>query len=98
RQDKEGLRRHVSELPAQQERNEPQPWLVTDAPASYIDVMLRGIVGFRFAVTRLEGKWKMSQNRDMQDRGGVAKGLGRRGDGDDVEMAEIVSRYIVPGR
>ena len=95
-QDKEWLRRHVSELTAQQERNEPQPWLVTDAPASYIDVMLRGIVGFRFAVTRLEGKWKMSQNRDMQDRDGVAKGLGRRDDGDDLEMAELVSRYIVP--
>ena len=67
-QDKDWLRRHVSELTAQQERNEPQPWMVTDAPASYVDVMLRGIVGFRFPVTRLEGKWKMSQNRDMQDR------------------------------
>jgi transcriptional regulator len=33
--------------------------------------MLRGIVGFRFPVTRLEGKWKMSQNRDMNDRDGV---------------------------
>ena len=66
-------------------------------PTSYIDVMLRGIVGFRFAITRLEGKWKMSQNREMQDRDGVAKGLGQRGDGDDVEMAELVSRQIVPG-
>ena len=97
-QDKDWLRRHVSELTAQQERNEPQPWMVTDAPASYVDVMLRGIVGFRFPITRLEGKWKMSQNRDMQDRDGVAKGLGQRGDGDDVEMAELVSRYMVPGR
>jgi transcriptional regulator len=95
-QDKEWLRRHVSELTAQQERNETQPWMVTDAPASYIDVMLRGIVRFRFAVTRLEGKWKMSQNREMQDRDGVAKGLGQRGDGDDLEVAGLVSRQIVP--
>ena len=50
------------------------------------------------AVTQLDGKWRMSQNRDMQDRDGVAKGLGQRGDGDDVEMAELVSRYMVPGR
>jgi predicted FMN-binding regulatory protein PaiB len=57
----------------------------------------RGIVGFRFPVTRLEGKWKMSQNRDVQDRDGVAKGLGQRGDGDDLEAAEIVSGQIVPG-
>ena len=70
--------------------------MVTDAPATYIDVMLRGIVGFRFPVTRLEGKCKMSQNREMKDRTGVAKGLGQRGDGDDVEMAELVSRHIVP--
>jgi len=41
---KDWLRRHVSELTAQQERNEPQRWMVTDAPASYIDVMLRRIL------------------------------------------------------
>jgi len=38
----------------------------------------------------------MSQNRDLQDRDGVAKGLGQRCDGDDLEMAELVSRYIMP--
>ena len=85
--DKDWLHRHVSELTAQQERNEAKPWMLSDAPASYIDVMLRGIVGFRFAITRLEGKWKMSQNRDAKDRDGVAKGLGQRGDGDDLEIA-----------
>ena len=53
-----------------------------------------GIVGFRFIVRRIEGKWKMSQNRDMKDRDGVAKGLGARGNGDDLEMAEIVLRHI----
>jgi transcriptional regulator len=95
-QDKDCLRRHLSELTAQQERSEAKPWMVTDAPASYVDVMLRGIVGFRFPVTRLEGKWKMSQNREVKDRNGVAKGLGQRGDGDDLEMAKLVSRYIVP--
>ena len=43
-------------------------------PKPYVDAMLRGIVGFRFAITRLEGKWKMSQNREMQDRAGVVGG------------------------
>jgi transcriptional regulator len=51
--------------------------------------MLRGIVGFRFAITRLEGKWKMSQNRDAADREGVIRGLERRAEGDDLEMAGI---------
>src|SRR6516165_3481441 len=96
-QDKDWLRRHVADLTEQQEMmSQPEPWAVTDAPESFIEVMLRGIVGFRFAITRLEGKWKMSQNRDAADREGVAKGLGQRGDGDDLEMAEIVLRYTKP--
>jgi transcriptional regulator len=95
--EKDWLQRHVGELTAQQERNEAKPWLLSDAPATYIDVMLRGIVGFRFPVTRLEGKWKMSQNRDMNDRDGVVKGLGGRGKGDDLEMAEIIMRSTTAG-
>jgi transcriptional regulator len=90
RDDKDWLHQHVTELTAQQERNEPKPWAPSDAPGVYIDVMLRSIIGFRFAITRLEGKWKMSQNREIQDRDGVANGLGKRDNGDDLEMAEIV--------
>jgi transcriptional regulator len=89
--DVEWLRRHVGELTAQQEQSEPRPWAVTDAPERYIDVMLRGIVGFRFVITRLEGKWKMSQNREIQDAQGVVTGLGRRHHGDDLEVASIVA-------
>ena len=91
-QDADWLRRHVGELTAQQERSEAQPWAVTDAPERYVEMMLRGIVGFRFAITRLEGKWKMSQNREMRDREGVVKGLAQRGVGEDLEVAEAVAR------
>jgi transcriptional regulator len=95
--EKDWLLRHVTELSAQQERSEARPWQVSDAPDSYIDVMLRGIVGFRFAVTRLEGKWKMSQNRETEDQAGVVTGLNARATGDDLEMADIVAREITPG-
>jgi transcriptional regulator len=94
--DKEWLKHHVTELSAQQERSEPQPWAVSDAPESYIDAMLRGIVGFRFEITRLEGKWKMSQNREAQDRLGVIDGLKARARGDDLEIAEIVAARMTP--
>ncbi len=94
--DADWLRRHVTELTAQQERGQDKPWATSDAPEAYIDAMLRGIVGFRFAITRLEGKWKMSQNREMPDRDGVVKGLGLRGRSDDLEMAELVARPIKP--
>ena len=94
--DADWLHRHVTELTAQQESSETKPWAVSDAPRSFVDAMLRGIVGFRFAITRLEGKWKMSQNREMQDRAGVVKGLGVRSSGDDLEIAEIVARQLAP--
>jgi transcriptional regulator len=92
--DTDWLRRHVTELSDQQERTEGHPWKVSDAPESYVDVMLRGIVGFRFEITRLEGKSKMSQNRETQDRLGVIDGLKARASGDDLEIAETVSRKM----
>jgi transcriptional regulator len=95
-QDTDWLRRHVAELTAQQERSEVTPWELTDAPEAFIEAMLRGIIGFRLAIARLEGKWKTSQNRETKDRDGVVMGLGKRGVGDDLEMAEIVSRYVKP--
>jgi len=96
--DKAWLLRHVGELTDQQERTEAKPWALSDAPDSYIDVMLRGIVGFRFVITRLEGKWKMSQNREAEDREGVVQGLNARATGDDLEMAELVARPIAPDK
>jgi transcriptional regulator len=90
------LRRHVGELTAQQESTEPKPWAVSDAPESFIESMLRGIVGFRFAIVRLEGKWKMSQNREMPDREGVVQGLNLRNQGDDAAVAASVEAQIKP--
>jgi transcriptional regulator len=87
---KDWLRRHVSELTTQQEQTQARPWVLLDAPQSYVDAMLRGIVGFRFVITRIEGKWKMSQNRELNDQLGVTKGLGRRAEGDDLEIADLI--------
>ena len=95
--DPEALRRHVGESTDQQEKSEAVPWAVTDAPERYVEVMLRGIVGFRFVITRIEGKWKMSQNREMQDRAGVVQGLKARGAPDDLESAGIIAQQIKPG-
>jgi len=97
-EDPQWLRRHVAELTAQQEQTEAKPWALSDAPDTFIEAMLRGIVGCRFAITRLEGKWKMSQNRGTKDREGVGRGLSERGQGDDLEMAAMVLRGILPGR
>jgi transcriptional regulator len=94
--DESWLLRHVAELTAQQERSEAQPWAPSDAPGAYIAAMLRGIVGFRFVIARLQGKWKMSQNRELPDRLGAVKGLRSRGIGDDGEVADLVLGAMAP--
>lgn len=65
----------VSTLTRQHEAGRPRPWAVSDAPEDYIASMLGAIVGIELRVSRLEGKWKMSQNRLAVDREGVAQGL-----------------------
>jgi transcriptional regulator len=91
-EDRAWLERHVSELSEQQEHDQPAPWATSDAPRSYFETMLRGIVGIRFEIARLEGKCKMSQNRSAVDREGVIRGLRARDAADDVELAELVER------
>ncbi len=63
------------------------PWAVSDAPDDFVQGMLRGIVGIRLPIGRLEGKVKMSQNRPAADQAGVIDGL--RLDGRE-DMAEAV--------
>ncbi len=73
--DTERLRAIVTRLTEREEAARAEPWAVTDAPADFIDGMLKGIVGFVLPIARLEGKWKMSQNRPAEDRAGVVDGL-----------------------
>ena len=65
----------VSRLTGHHEAPRAQPWAVSDAPDDYVQQMLRAIVGIEIPVSRLVGKWKVSQNRAEPDRLGVAEGL-----------------------
>jgi len=65
----------VTRLTDREEGKRADPWAVSDAPDDFIAVMLKGIVGFSIPIARLEGKWKMSQNRPAEDRAGVIDGL-----------------------
>jgi transcriptional regulator len=57
-----------------------KPWKMTDAPEDYIARMLQAIVGIEIRISRLIGKWKLSQNREPADRTNVSEELGKRGD------------------
>jgi transcriptional regulator len=89
--DRQWLVRHVGELTDQLEAGAAEPWATSDAPGNYIEVMARGIVGMRFTIDRLEGKSKMSQNRELPDRDGVVAGLQARGLQDDAKVADLVA-------
>ncbi len=70
------LEAFVTRLTERHEATRAVPWQVSDAPAEYVQKALQAIVGIEIAVTRLEGKFKLSQNRTEDDRAGVVRGLG----------------------
>ena len=65
----------VETLTRLNEASFPQPWQVSDAPATFTAGLVRALVGIRLAVTRLEGKNKASQNQPANNRAGVVDGL-----------------------
>ncbi len=77
----------VTRLTVRNETPRAQPWAVSDAPADFVQGMLRGIVGIALPIVRLDGKVKMSQNRPATDISGVVEGL--RQDGRD-DLADAV--------
>ena len=84
------LRAFVTRLTERHEAPRAQPWAVSDAPADYIETMLRGIVGIELVLTSLVGKWKVSQNRSAADREGVARGLDEFGHADAAALSGAV--------
>lgn len=83
----------VSELTATQETGRPEPWAVSDAPDSYVQSQLKGIVGLEIEIAEIFGKWKVSQNRPVVDRISVAEGLEAENEPSAGEMAGLVRRY-----
>jgi transcriptional regulator len=89
--DKDWLRDFVTKLTNRHEaERRGEPWHVTDAPADYIDRQLGAIIGLEIPITRLVGKWKMSQNRPAQDRAGVVDGLLQDGGPSHAAVAGLV--------
>lgn len=82
----------VTRLTEREESPRDVPWAVSDAPADFIQGMLKGIVGFALPITKLQGKWKMSQNRPAKDQDGVVAGLRADGKQTVSELVAAVAR------
>lgn len=90
------LRGLVTRLTNRQEAARPQPWQVSDAPEDFVALQLKAIVGLEIPITRLDGKWKVSQNRPAADREGVIKGLRELSGEDAAAMATLVKERSRP--
>lgn len=77
------------------EANQPRPWQMNE-PAEFVERMLRQIVAFRIPIDRLEGKWKLSQNRPTDQRQRVVTRLVEQGDDNSLEIARFVKQDLRP--
>jgi transcriptional regulator len=83
------LRKQIDDLTRHNEGPRAAPWQVSDAPEAYVTAQVKGIVGVEIPIARIEGKWKVSQNRPAIDQAGVVAGLQSEG-GDAAIMASAV--------
>ena len=88
--DPEWLRELVRRLSERHEAREPRPWRMQDLPEPYVAAMLNGIVGVEIAVERLEGKFKLSQNRPAADRPRIIAALDARDDAESRDVAHLM--------
>jgi transcriptional regulator len=80
----------VERLTDRHEAGRASPWKVADAPRDYIDKLLSAIVGIEIPISKLVGKWKVSQNQPQANRDGVVNGLSEIGDDNATGMARAV--------
>lgn len=88
-EDKDWVLQNVSDLTTRFEAGRREPWAVGDAPEDYIDAMTRAIVGVEIKILKVEGKAKLSQNRQEEDRRGVIEGLRDAG---ETELAGLMEK------
>jgi transcriptional regulator len=86
----EWLRRFLVRLSERHETRNPVAWRMQDLPEAYVETMLKGIIGLDIAVTRLEGKYKLSQNRPAADRPGVIAALEAQTDPESHVVARLM--------
>src|SRR5258708_34474898 len=80
----------VRRLSERHEDRETAPWDMQALPEPYVQSMLNGIVGIEIAVSRLDGKFKLSQNRPAADRPRIIAALERRADPESQAVAQLM--------
>ena len=87
------LRLQIDAMTTQHEAAFPEPWALSDAPREFTDRLIEAIVGIELVITKLTGKWKVSQNQPAQNQAGVINGLKESEGLDALEMAALVESF-----
>lgn len=85
------VRAQLEALTQQHEAAFPEPWAVSDAPEDFTEKLLGAVVGIEMVITRLTGKWKVSQNQPLQNQLSVIQGLNGSGQSGAVAMAVLIN-------
>ena len=88
RDDAKFVRGVMGKLTKRHEASETTPWKMSDAPADYLEAMVQAVVGIEITLTRLEGKAKLSQNKDQQDQSGAIAALQAKGQHDLAQVMQ----------
>ncbi len=91
--DPETVRQGQAQLVDTYESEATGNWSMDVLPDDYVGKMLKGIVAFEMPIERLEGKFKLSQNRQPKDREGAIKGLTESGDAEAMEVARLMAEF-----
>jgi transcriptional regulator len=89
-EDDKWLRRFLVRLSERHEARNPVAWRMQNLPEAYVETMLKGIIGLDIPVTRLEGKYKLSQNRPAADWPGVIAALEFQTDPESHAVARLM--------
>ncbi len=94
-QDADRIKELLVQLTDRFESARPTPWRMNDAPAEFVERLVGGVVGVELQIDRMQGKWKLSQNRPQEDRDGVMAGLRREGGGNGAALADLMAMQDV---
>lgn len=87
------IRRQLVAMTDEFEAEFPEPWSISDAPADFTERLITQIIGIEISVTRLQGKWKVSQNQPPENRSSVIKALR---EAEHPAMANLVTDAVKP--
>jgi transcriptional regulator len=97
-EDKKWLRGLIERLTNHHEAEKETPWKVSDAPENYINPLLNAIVGIEIPITKISGKWKVSQNQSHANRIGVVDGLRELKEENAETIAAVIESHAPPSK